>query len=93
MNSSRHYKALEEGIRRARLIREDLRKTLAKDEPQKIRGLNRAYIDTIRELIRQGEAYLDINDNFTQGMKVAITIENCKAFLSTLPKLNDEEEQ
>ena len=79
-----HYKSFREGISRARLIRRDLRKTLTEYEPQKVRGLNKAYIETIKEVIRQGEFYLDKGEDFSLGLKIAITIENYKAFLSTL---------
>lgn len=92
-NSHRHYKALKEGIGRARLIRRDLKKTLTEYEPEKVRGLNKAYLDTIKEVIRQGEHYLDKSDDLELGLKVAITIENYRAFLGSLPKLNDEETQ
>lgn len=86
-----HYNLFKEGISRARLIRADLKETLTEYEPQKVRGLNKAYIDTIKEVIRQGEYYLDKSNDFKLGLKISITIENYKAFLSTLPKLNDEE--
>ncbi len=79
-----HFKAFKEGISRARLIRLDLRKTLTEYEPEKVRGLNKAYIETIKEVIRQGELYLDHTEDFPLGLKIAITIENYKAFLSTL---------
>ena len=88
--SHRHYKALKEGTDRARLIKRDLKKTLTEYEPEKVRGLNKAYIDTIKEVIRQGEHYLDKSDNLEIGLKVAITIENYRAFLSSLPKLDEE---
>ena len=88
--SHRHYKALKEGIDRARLIKLDLKKTLTEYEPEKVRGLNKAYIDTIKEVIRQGEHYLDKSDNLEVGLKVAISIENYRAFLSSLPKLDEE---
>jgi hypothetical protein len=79
-----HYNSFKEGISRARLIRRDLRETLTEYEPQKVRGLNKAYIETIKEVIRQGEFYLDKGEDFGLGLKIAITIENYKAFLSTL---------
>tara|TARA_R110000824_G_C14748227_1_gene628261 strand:- start:23 stop:283 length:261 start_codon:yes stop_codon:yes gene_type:complete len=83
-NASDHYKSFKEGIQRAKLIRRDLAKTLTEDQPQKVRGLNKAYIETLKEIIRQGEFFLDTSDNFLLGLKVAITIDNYKAFLSTL---------
>ena len=79
-----HYKSFKEGISRARLIRRDLKETLTEYNPEKVRGLNKAYIETIKEIIRQGEHYLDKSENFVVGLKIAITIENYKAFLSTL---------
>jgi len=79
-----HFKAFKEGISRARLIKRDLRKTLTEYEPEKVRGLNKAYIETIKEIIRQGELFLDKSTNFKVGLKIAVTIENYKAFLSTL---------
>ena len=45
-----HFKAFKEGISRARLIRLDLRETLTEYEPKKVRGLNKAYIETIKEV-------------------------------------------
>jgi hypothetical protein len=86
-----HYNLFKEGISRARLIRADLKRSLIKHEHRKIKGLNKAYIETIKEVIRQGDYYLDKDGDFKLGLKIAITIENYKAFLSTLPKLNDEE--
>ena len=79
-----HYESFKEGISRARLIRRDLRKTLTEYEPQRVRGLNKAYIETIKEVIRQGEFYLDKTEDFSLGLKISVTIENYKAFLSTL---------
>ena len=87
-----HHNLFLEGISRARLIREDLKNALTEYEPRKVRGLNRAYIETIKEVIRQGEYYLDKGNDFKLGLKIGITIENYKAFLSTMPRLNNEEE-
>ena len=84
-----HFKAFKEGISRARLIRLDLRETLTEYEPKKVRGLNKAYIETIKEVVRQGEFFLDKSDDFALGLKIAITIENYRAFLSTLDKDNE----
>jgi hypothetical protein len=83
-NSRKHLKAFKEGIQRARLIRQDLRKTLTEYYPEKVRGLNKAYISTIKEVIKQGNLFLDKSDNLELGLKVAITIENYQAFLSGL---------
>ena len=88
-DSRDHYKAFKEGISRARLIRCDLQNTLTEYEPQKVRGLNKAYIATVKEIIRQGEFFLDKSEDFKVGLRVAVTIENYRAFLSTLPKRNN----
>ena len=90
-NSLNHLKAFREGIQRARVIREDLKKTLTEYEPEKVRGLNKAYIGTIKEVIKQGNLFLDKTDNFELGFKIAITIENYQDFLSTLPNINETE--
>lgn len=79
-----HYKAVHEGINRARLIRKDLKNTLTEYYPEKVRGLNRAYIDTVKEIIRQGDMYIDMDDDFNKGLEVAMIVENYKAFLSTI---------
>ena len=86
-----HYKAIHEGINRARLIRRDLEKHPTEYYPEKVRGLNKAYIATVKEIIRQGNIYLDqywdsnIDSNdFDKGLEVATIVENYRAFLSTL---------
>ena len=85
--TEKHFKACREGIKRARLIREDLKKTLTEYNPKKVRGLNKAYIETIKQVITHGELYLDYErKNLQRGIKVAITIENYRAFLSSLEK-------
>tara|TARA_B100000029_G_C17358529_1_gene881648 strand:+ start:577 stop:852 length:276 start_codon:yes stop_codon:yes gene_type:complete len=89
MSTNKHYKAFEEGINRASLIRKDLHKHPTEYYPEKVRGLNKAYIETIKEIIRQGEKFLDSSDNFLIGLKVASTIENYRAFLSTLPRRDE----
>lgn len=78
-----HRKAIEEGIMRATFIRQDLVKTFTEYEPKKVKGLNKAYIETIKEIVRQGELFLDKTDNIELGLKVAQIIENYRAFLST----------
>ena len=85
MKSSEHYKSMQEGIIRASHIRKDLSKYTTEYYPEKVRGLNKAYIATIKEVIRQGEKFLDLSTNFSVGLKIAVTIENYRAFLSTLP--------
>ena len=88
-DAKKHYKLFKEGILRAHLIREDLKNTLTEYEPQKVRGLNKAYIATIKEVIRQGEKFLDLSTNFSAGLKIAVTIENYRAFFSTLPRRDE----
>ena len=83
-NAECHHKAIKEGIMRATFIRQDLAKTLTEYEPEKVRGLNKAYIETIKEVIRQGELFLDKTDDIELGVKIAQIIENYRAFLSTL---------
>jgi hypothetical protein len=85
-SESEHYKAYQEGIVRARLIRKDLKNHPTEYYPEKVRGLNKAYIQTVKEIIRQGELYLDKTQDFEAGIEVAMAVENYKAFLSTLRK-------
>ena len=79
-----HYGAVQEGIMRARLIRRDIKKHPTEYYLDKVRGLNKAYIDTIKEIIRQGDMYLDLDIDFEKGLEVAMIIENYRAFLSTI---------
>tara|TARA_Y100000310_G_C19979573_1_gene489145 strand:- start:154 stop:423 length:270 start_codon:yes stop_codon:yes gene_type:complete len=79
-----HRKAIEEGIMRATFIRQDLAKTFTEYEPKKVRGLNKAYIETIKEVVKQGELFLDKTDDIELGVRIAQIIENYRAFLSTL---------
>jgi hypothetical protein len=79
-----HYEAVKEGIMRASLIRQDLAKTPTEYEPKKAQGLNKAYIETIKEAIRQGEFFLDKTDDLELGLKVCQIIENYQALLSAL---------
>ena len=79
-----HYKAIQEGILRAKLIRKDLSQTPTEYYPEKVRGLTLAYIQTIKEIIKQGEFFLDKGGEFELGLKVTQIIENYRAFLSTL---------
>ena len=90
-----HLDLFKEGIHRAKLIREDLKLSLIEQDLKKIKGLNKSYIDMVKETIRQGEYFLDKSNDFKLGLKVAITIENYRAFLSTLSKKNkdDRDEQ
>ena len=84
MKKDDHYKAMREGILRATLIRKDLALSSTEYFPEKVRGLNKAYIRTIREIIRQGDFYLDKDPDFWLGLEVVQIVENYKAFLSTL---------
>jgi len=86
-----HFNLFKEGIHRAKLIREDLKLSLIEQDLKKIKGLNKSYVDMLKETIRQGEYYLDKSNNFKLGLKVAITIENYRAFLSTLPQNNKDD--
>ena len=79
-----YYDALQEGIVRARLIRKDLGKFSTEYYPEKVRGLNKAYIATVKEIIRQGNLYLDKSDDFMLGLEVSMIVENYRAFLYTL---------
>ncbi len=79
-----HLLAFKEGIRRARLIREDLAKALTEYDLKKVRGLNKAYIETLKQTITQGELYLERSTNLNTSLRVAQAIDNYKAFLSTL---------
>ena len=81
MNEEEHYKRFEEGIRRARLIREDLKIHPTEYFPEKVRGLNKAYIATAKEIIRQGNFFLDKSEDFELGLKVATIIEGYKNLL------------
>ena len=80
------YKAYKEGIIRASHIRRDLNKYETEYHPEKVRGLCKAYIKTAQEIIRKGEKYLDISNNFEIGMEVAMAIENYRALISKLKK-------
>ena len=80
------YKAYKEGIHRASLIRKDLQEHPTEYYPEKVRGLNKAYFETAREIIRQGEKYLDITTDFERGVKVGVAIENYRALLFKLDK-------
>ena len=80
------YKAYKEGIHRASLIRKDLQEHPTEYYPEKVRGLNKAYFETAREIIRQGEKYLDITTNFEVGLEVGMAIENYRALIIKLKK-------
>ena len=86
MSARQHLKAFNEGIRRATLIKRDLAKHPTEYFPEKVRGLNAAYLATVKEIMRQGELYLDTTSDLEEGMRVAITIENYRGMLSALPR-------
>jgi hypothetical protein len=86
MDPEDHYKAVQEGITRARLIRKDLENHPTEYYPEKVRGLNKAYISTVKEIIKRGDMYIDSNVDFWRGMEIAQIVENYRAFLSTLNK-------
>lgn len=89
MKANEHHEAMQEGIFRASLIRKDLKRHPTEYYPEKVRELNKAYIKTAREIIQQGELFLDKSQNFDLGLKVAQIVENYRALLSTLGKNND----
>ena len=89
MNADEHHEAMQEGIFRASLIKKDLEKYNTEYYPQKVRALIKAYIETVREIIRQGEGFLDKSENFELGLKVAQITQNYKAFLSTIKNKDD----
>ena len=78
------YKAYQEGIVRASLIRRDLSKYATEYYPEKVRGLLKAYFSTIKEVIKQGEKYLDITTDFEVGLEVGMAIENYRALIIKL---------
>ena len=84
MNADEHHEAMQEGIFRACLIRKDLEKHPTEYFPEKVRKLNKAYIETAREIIRQGEYFLDKSENFELGLKVVQIVQNYKALLSKI---------
>lgn len=84
MKGNEHYDAYKEGILRARLIRKDLKNHPTEYYPEKVRGLNKSYIATVKEIIKQGEKFVKSTDNPILKVKVQSAIENYRAFLSTL---------
>jgi hypothetical protein len=82
----KHYKAMQEGILRAKLIKQDLHKHPTEHYPEKVRGLVKAYIDTTKQVIREGEKFIDTSENFERGLEVAQIIENYRALHLKLRK-------
>ena len=81
-----HYKAVEEGILRARLIKQDLSDHPTEYYPEKVRGLVKAYIDTTKQVIQEGEKFIDTSEDFERGLEVAQIIENYRALHLKLRK-------
>ena len=87
MNSTDHLAAFNEGIHRCRLIKNDLRETLTEYYPEKVRTLNVTYIATAKQIISHGEEYLSMIDTCTdEDIRTAITVDNYRAMLCSLPK-------
>ena len=86
MNEEEHFRHLQEGIARASFIREDLKLHPTEYFPEKVRELNGAYIATAKEIIRQGNFFLDKNGDFELGLKVATIVEGYENLLRTLDK-------
>ena len=80
------HKAYNEGILRASLIRKDLAEHPTEYYPEKVRGLIKAYFSTIKEIIKQGEIYIDATTDFEEGLRVVIDIENYRSLMSRLKK-------
>ena len=81
-----HYKAMQEGILRARLIKQDLNEHPTEYYPEKVRGLVKAYIATTKQVIAEGEKFLDLSEDFERGLEVAQIIENYRALHLKLRK-------
>ena len=79
MTAEEHHEEMQGGIFRASLIRKSLEDHPTEYYPEKVRALNKSYIKTAKEIIRQGELFLD---------KTQIT-ENYKNLLLKLGKTND----
>lgn len=82
------YKNMQECIRRASYIRTEIRKTSKIKEKKKYESLNLYYIQTIEELIRQGDQFLDSSEDLDLGLEVIQVIENYSCLLSMLNKGN-----
>lgn len=84
MKPEEYHEAMQEAIFRSSVIRRELEKHPTEYYPEKVRALNMSYIATAREIIKQGNLFLDKSENFDLGLKVAQTVENYRALLSTL---------
>jgi hypothetical protein len=84
MTPEDYYKAVHLGIARARNIRQTLQKHPTEYYPEMVRSLNEGYLSTIRNIIKQGDLYIDTDDDFEKGIEIAQIVENYKAFLGTI---------
>tara|TARA_A100001037_G_C15075037_1_gene601310 strand:- start:664 stop:924 length:261 start_codon:yes stop_codon:yes gene_type:complete len=84
MNEKDHYNRFQEGILRAGFVREELREHPTEYFPEKVRKLNKSYISIVKEIIREGEYFLDKSENFEVGLEVASAIEAYKNFLKDI---------
>ena len=75
-----HLNLFKEGIHRANLIREDLKLSLIEQDFKKIKGLNKSYVDMLKETIRQGEYYLDKSNNFKTRSKSSNNYRKLQSF-------------
>ena len=80
------YGAYKEGIVRASHIRRDLNKYTTEYYPEKVRGLCKAYIKTAQEIIRKGEEYLDISNNFEILLFIRSIIKGASEYVKILIK-------
>lgn len=90
MTLKEHLRAYEEGIRRATLIKRDLSKHPTEYFPEKVRILNHSYIETAKQIIYHGEEYLkNVTKCRKDEIQIAITVENYRAMLASLPKKDE----
>jgi len=78
------YKNMQESLQRAQYIRGEIRKANKITEKKKYESLHFYYIETIKEIIRQGDRFLDTSDNLDVGLEVIQIIENYNCILSML---------
>ena len=76
MSALKHYQAVQEGIIKARLIRQELKHHPTEYYPEKVRKLVNKYITIVREIIRQGALYLDANEDWDLGQDVIQIVES-----------------
>lgn len=88
-----HLSFFEEGIKRATLIKRDLQKHPTEYFPQKVRLLNKIYIETVKQIIYHGEEYLKKTKTCTdEDIRIAITVDNYRSMLISLPKRNEDDD-